>query len=212
MAEKKKSAGKDSMPPSGLSLNTLGYQLLGVVSRQARSGYDIVKQLEYIRPVKTSQVYPMLARLENLDLVGAEDIEQTGRPNKRIYSPTAKGRQVLTDWVGTEPDLPVLRDDFLTMVYSGWLREPQEVIDMFERRIVYLRAMISEMESRLAELAVTARDDLKNPKSWLFYRHVLLMRRLGALQQEIIWSRSVIGLLHETDSAEKATNEGEIDD
>ena len=89
-------------------LNTLCYQILGVLLRQPRSGYDIVKQLENIRPVKTSQVYPTLARLEKDGLVVSIDVAQEGRPNKRVYSPTEAGKQELTQWIGQEPEPPVL--------------------------------------------------------------------------------------------------------
>ncbi len=75
-------------------LNTLCYQILGVLLRKPRSGYDIVKQLENIRPVKTSQVYPTLARLEKQGLVLSHDVEQAGKPNKRVYSTTANGKAV----------------------------------------------------------------------------------------------------------------------
>lgn len=178
-------------------LNTLCYQILGVLLRQPRSGYDIVKQLENIRPVKTSQVYPTLARLEKDGLVVSIDVAQEGRPNKRVYSPTEAGKQELTQWIGQEPEPPVLRDDFLTMIYSGWVKEPAEVIAMFERRIKYLHSIMEQMEGLLAALMVSHPDSLKDPRDWHFYRHILLARRLTGYQQEVIWSRSVINQLQD---------------
>ena len=116
-------------------LNNLSYQVLGVLARQPRSGYDIVKQLEHFRPAKTSQVYPTLAKLEEQGLVASQDVAQTSRPNKRLYTVTEAGQLELIAWVGTEPDAPYNRDDFLTMVYSAWLKSPEDVLEMFEARM-----------------------------------------------------------------------------
>ncbi len=180
-------------------LNTLCYQILGVLLREPRSGYDIVKQLENIRPVKTSQVYPTLARLERQGLVISRDVLQKGKPNKRVYSTTDDGKMILIDWIGQEPDPPVLRDDFLTMIYSGWTKEPEEVIAMFEQRITYVHETMQRMEVLIADLVTIDPRCLKDPRHWHFYRHILLSRRLSIYQQEAIWSRGVINLLREAE-------------
>ena len=180
-------------------LNTLCYQILGVLLREARSGYEIVKQLEYIRPVKTSQVYPTLTRLQQQGLVTATDVPQEGRPDKKVYDVTAQGRAALTDWIGTEPEPPVLRDDFLTMVYSAWTKEPEEVVSMFERRLEQLRAMKEEMETVLAKHQVQEPQGRQDPRNWRFFREHLLLRRIGSLQQEMLWSRGVIEALKDSE-------------
>ncbi|WP_323763966.1 PadR family transcriptional regulator [Marinovum sp.] len=180
-----------------LKLNTLCYQCLGVLLREPQSGYDIVKQLEPIRPVNTSQVYPTLTRLEKQGLVQSEEYKQTGRPNKRIYTVTEAGREALTNWVGSEPEPPVLRDDFLTMLYSAWTKEPAEVVVMLERRIAYLHATMEWLETLLAEHRTRFPQEIKNPRDWRFYRNVLLARRIANFQEEAVWSRGVIHMLKE---------------
>lgn len=175
-----------------LKLNTLSYQVLGVLLRRPRSGYDIVKQLENIRPVKTSQVYPTLARLEKIGLVESEEIKQTGRPNKRIYSVLETGEAALMGWIGTEPEPPVWRDDFLTMLYSAWTKEPQEVLDMFERRLTYLTGIMEMMRDLLAEHRNKYPEEIFDPRDWRFSRDILLNRRLMAYEQEVVWSKGVM--------------------
>ena len=102
------------------NLNTLCFQILGVLLRQPRSGYEIVKQLEYVRPVKTSQVYPTLARLENYGFVVSDDVVQDGRPNKRVYSVTAAGESTVKDWIGTDPAPPIWRETRLINSACVW--------------------------------------------------------------------------------------------
>jgi len=178
-------------------LNTLCFQILGVLLREPRSGYDIVKQLESIRPVTTSQIYPTLARLEKAELVASENVLQDGRPNKRVYTVTDRGREALTGWIGSEPEPPVLRDDFLTMLYSAWIKEPSEVVEMLNRRLDYLHETMGWLETLLAAHRAKHAEEIRNPRDWRFYRDVLLARRIASLQEEAIWSRGVIHKLQE---------------
>lgn len=185
-------------------LNTLCYQVLGVLLRRPRSGYEIVKQLESVRPVKTSQIYPTLARLEKLGLVVSDDVTQQGRPNKRVYSVTDRGQTTLKEWVGTEPAPPVWRDEFLTMLYSAWTKEPEDVVAMFQRRLTYLEDTIDMLRDRLAEHRAKFSEELMDPRDWRFYREILINRRLCGYEQELVWSRSVIYKLKEFIEHERA--------
>ncbi|MGB0410873.1 MAG: PadR family transcriptional regulator [Pikeienuella sp.] len=180
------------MPKQSKKLNNLSHQVLGVLARQPRSGYDIVKQLENFRPAKTSQVYPTLATLEDLGLVASQDVEQTSRPNKRLYTVTDKGRQQLISWIGTEPDVPYNRDDFLTMAYSAWLQTPAETIAMFEVRLSKLDRVIEQVQSALAVILSDFPEALDDPGNWRFYRYNLQNRRLLLAQSEQTWCRTMI--------------------
>ncbi|MBB6014546.1 DNA-binding PadR family transcriptional regulator [Aquamicrobium lusatiense] len=174
------------------ALNNLGYQILGVVTRVPRSGYDIVKQLEHFRPAKTSQVYPTLSKLEAAGLVVAEDVEQEGRPNKKVYSATPEGRQALTDWIGTEPEIPYSRDDFLTMIYSAWLKDPADTRRMVEARIERIDRQVAQVQSDLARLIADHPVEIRDPSRWRFYRHSLQGRRLMLAQAERVWCLSLL--------------------
>jgi len=193
--------------PEDLKLNTLCYQVLGVLLRRPRSGYDIVKQLENIRPVKSSQVYPTLARLEKVGLVKSQEVQQTSRPNKRIYSVLEKGEAVLMGWIGTEPEPPVWKDDFLTMIYSAWTKEPAEVLAMFERRLIYLTGVMDMMRSLLAEHRARYPDEIFDPRDWRFSRDILLNRRLMSYEQELVWSKGVMFRLTQAMKTEATNNE-----
>lgn len=190
-------AGQPETESGDLKLNTLCYQILGVLLRRPRSGYDIVKQLENIRPVKTSQVYPTLARLEKIGLVRSQEVHQTSRPNKRIYSVLEKGEIVLMDWVGTEPEPPVWKDDFLTMIYSAWTKDPEDVLAMFERRLNYLTSVMEMMRDLLAEHRNKYPEEIFDPRDWRFSRDILLNRRLMSYEQEVVWSKGVMFRLTE---------------
>ncbi|OJY04037.1 MAG: hypothetical protein BGP04_00980 [Rhizobiales bacterium 62-17] len=193
--KKRRAADRDGASPSRLS--NLSYQILGVLLREPRSGYDIVKELHSFRPAKTSQVYPTLAELEEEGFVTSVDVDQKGRPNKRVYSVTETGKAILLSWVGSEPEPPTQRDDFLTMIYSSWMKKPTEVVAMFERRLVYFDKLVESFERSAAELRADFPQEIQDMSNWHFSRYLLVLRRLESNRHEANWCRSVIVMLRE---------------
>ena len=83
-----------------MNLPTTSYILLGMLSAQERSGYDLKLLLDkqvhhvYWSPAK-SQIYGELRRLEQAGLTTMTEVEQTNRPDKRLYRITPAGREAL---------------------------------------------------------------------------------------------------------------------
>lgn len=193
-----------------LKFNNLAHQVLGVLLREPRSGYDIVKQIQNFRPAKTSQVYPTLAKLEEGGLVVSARVAQTAKPDKRVYSVTAAGRAHLSDWIGTEPEPPYVRDDFLTMVYSGWIKPPSEIVPMLHRRLRFLEESIAKLEQDLSNILSDHPDECENPTNWQFYRTALTRRRNLLLREDMIWTLSLIRRLDAAGKSPAALNSRSI--
>ena len=79
--------------------------LLALLAKEPAHGYELKLALEqtfgeaYPSP-NIGQIYVTLKRLEQDGLVRSEDVEQTTRPNKRVYALTPAGREALRAWVG----------------------------------------------------------------------------------------------------------------
>src|SRR6476469_3268741 len=80
-------------------MNSLGYAILSTLGRKPCSGYQLVGYLEVLWPAKHSQIYPLLTKMEKSGFLEFEHIEQQGKPDKKVYSITEKGRSVLKKWV-----------------------------------------------------------------------------------------------------------------
>lgn len=69
------------------------------------SGYDLIVTTEQsvgkFWSMSRAGIYRELARLERLDLLTGSDVAQDGRPDKRIYQPTARGRDAFLAWLDT---------------------------------------------------------------------------------------------------------------
>jgi DNA-binding PadR family transcriptional regulator len=93
--------------------------LLALLAKEPAHGYELKLALEqtfgeaYPSP-NIGQIYVTLKRLEQDGLVRSQDVEQTTRPNKRVYELTPAGREALSNWVQEPSDGPRVRDDFFT--------------------------------------------------------------------------------------------------
>src|SRR3712207_8234836 len=65
-----------------------------------------------------SQIYPELARLEEGGLVTHHVVEQSDRPDKKVYEITDAGFGVLREWVIEPPAPRAARDELVLKAYS----------------------------------------------------------------------------------------------
>ncbi|MEM0978843.1 MAG: PadR family transcriptional regulator [Cyanobacteria bacterium P01_H01_bin.58] len=90
------------------------------------SGYDLAKRFDgsvgFFWDASHQQIYRELAKLEDAGCITAQKIEQDTRPNKKLYSLTAKGEALLMDWLNAShsPINPV-KDDLLVKLFGGHL-------------------------------------------------------------------------------------------
>ena len=82
---------------------SLRHGLLGLINYRPMTGYEMVKEfdesLAYFWHASPQQIYKELDAMEKSGWLVSERIMQTEKPNKRVYSITPKGKEVLADWV-----------------------------------------------------------------------------------------------------------------
>ncbi|MEU5888873.1 PadR family transcriptional regulator [Streptomyces sp. NPDC047461] len=91
--------------------------LLALLARGPAHGYELKQDLEqllgaaYPQP-NIGQIYVTLGRLEKSGLIEGEEVEQSSRPNKKIYHLTDAGQETLLAWYEDTADEPRVRDEF----------------------------------------------------------------------------------------------------
>jgi len=77
----------------GRGRGDMKYEILDVLTRGPRHGYDIMLEIEQARGLRPSpgSIYPALQMLEDGDFIRGQD-----RDGKRVYEITDKGRELLT--------------------------------------------------------------------------------------------------------------------
>lgn len=89
--------------------------------------------------INAGQIYTTLNRLARDGLVSSSEVDQTDRPNKRVYELTARGRDELDQWLGEPTAKSRIKDEFFMKLVLAQLtgtEDPQRLID--RQRQAYL--------------------------------------------------------------------------
>lgn len=182
-----------------MNLPTTSYILLGMLSAQERSGYDLKLLLDkqvhhvYWSPAK-SQIYGELRRLEQAGLATMTEVEQTNRPDKRLYRITPAGLEALQQWLASpdvEPD--VFKSPLLLHVFFGRLMPRQNLIAQLEKRQQQLAEELQSYEKREQEV----RDSLQAPgaEAHLPFLLLTLQFQSSMLQAAMKWTTEAVAQL-----------------
>ena len=162
---------------------TLELALLGFLTTEPMHAYAMYRQLHdtdalsLVWRIKQSQLYALLARLEEEGYIAAETEAQGSRPPRRMLHLTPAGRAAFDEWLKT----PVrrgreLRQEFLAKLYFAQQEGPEVVATLVAaQRRAYATAQ-DEAEQRAASLAET------HPYAHLVYRF-----RAGQLAASLAW-------------------------
>lgn len=109
---------------------SLPHVLLGLLSSQPSTGYDLAGAIEEeVDPVwraEISQIYPALARLRREGHVVLRVLGPRRGPHRNLYRVTAAGRRELRRWLLETPPPPRGRDDGLArMAFLDFLPAPE---------------------------------------------------------------------------------------
>jgi len=137
--------------------NPTEFAVLGALDLQESHGYKIVSFLQDALSgtcwLGKSQIYALLSKLEQEQLVTHERVEQTNLPARKVYSLTPNGHVVFDKWLTAPvPHLRDLRVEFLIKLFFARLKSAHTEKDL-------LRTQLYECElkrSRLIEVRSAA--------------------------------------------------------
>jgi DNA-binding PadR family transcriptional regulator len=147
----------------------LGFAVLGLLSQQPMSGYDLRKIFASTAMGSFSDspgaIYPALARLEAQGRVRGAVRESSGLRQRKIYKLTAKGVGALKGWLKR----PITRDDvvrhdedvMLRFAFMDQVLGPKQTLRFlreFEREIAaYLPTLQQFLEAHASEMPQSGR-------------------------------------------------------
>lgn len=174
-----------------MQVTTLGYALLGLLAREALSGYDLAQRLRgrvgFFWSARHSQIYPELARLEGAGLVRHEVVPQADRPDKKVYTITEAGLAALRAWVVAPVAPAAPRDELVLKAYSLWLGDPAEAAALLREQERLHREHQTGYEARLARLEATFGAALREPGGPPFATFLALSRGIGYEREYADW-------------------------
>jgi DNA-binding PadR family transcriptional regulator len=114
------------------------------------SGYDLGQivrlSVGHIWSESYGQIYPNLKRLAAAGLVNSKTRQQKGKPERRIYSITRKGREHLAQWLLVEPQPEIPRNEMLLKLFFGAHADPATLIGYVERMVEVHRALLQRFK------------------------------------------------------------------
>ncbi|MEI7024881.1 PadR family transcriptional regulator [Paenibacillus sp. y28] len=177
-------------------MNTLGFGLLGLLTQGPCSGYDLMLKMEPIWKAQHSQIYPLLAKMEQEGFVVHELQPQTEKPDKKIYTITDTGREALLAWLPEPPDERAGRDEMIIKAQSIWLIGPEAGRALFTNREAVYRDRIRYYQE-LLDKHHQGGVQPPSPSSPDFGSYILLKRYMGVFTWQMEWCRWVLSLLDE---------------
>lgn len=129
-----------------MDLSPTAYVILGMVSREARSGYEIKAAVDgstrFFWAASYGQIYPELKRLSEAGLVEGVDAPR-GERKRTVYAITDAGMAALKEWLRQPPQTAEMREEGLLKLFFSGVLPPLDAVET-------LRAM-HEQRRELAE-------------------------------------------------------------
>lgn len=131
-----------------VELTPTAYVILGMVSREARSGYEIKAAVDsstrFFWAASYGQIYPELKRLSEAGLVEGLDAPR-GERKRTVYAITAAGETALKEWLRRPPQTSEMREEGLLKLFFADVLPPEEAIETLRA----MRARRIELAARL---------------------------------------------------------------
>lgn len=121
----------------GATAMIIKYAILGILSYQPQTGYDLKKVMSSSAAMywsgNNNQIYTTLVDLLDEELVTKEVYVQEKGPARKVYSITDKGRSALKSWVLSTPEPPEFRSTFLIQLMWAAQAAPAELAGLLDR-------------------------------------------------------------------------------
>lgn len=188
-------------------MTTLGYAILGLLSREDLSGYDLTQRMAgrvgYFWSARHSQIYPELARLEDGGYVTHSVVEQKERPDKKVYEITAEGLDALKGWTIEPPRPRPTRDELTLKTYSVWLADKEKAVRLFREEELKHEEQLAHYEKLRGRMEGEWREDLTSTNSPEFASYATLRRGISYEREYAEWCRWMVDSIESRRSTER---------
>ncbi|MGC8879858.1 MAG: PadR family transcriptional regulator [Anaerolineae bacterium] len=188
------------MASTSLLLHSIEHALLGFLHERPMHGYDIYRELH--RPdgigivwrITRSQLYALLAKLEEQGYITVSLEPQENRPTRHIFHLTEAGSKVFASWLAAPVERPRdIRLEFLVKLYFARREGPEVVFQLVRAQ----RMRCLEWLTNYATQAEACRTTC--PFEWLVWRF-----RIGQVEAQLKWLESCIHRPDEDETTSKA--------
>jgi DNA-binding PadR family transcriptional regulator len=191
---------------------TLEHAILGFLDREPMTGYDLKTRcfdnaVGHLWTADQAQVYRTLARLSEEGLVRSKAVAQRGKPDRRVYSITAKGRSELASWLRRPLDLAAVRDPLLLQLSLAGELNDAEILALLDAARESYQSRLDGLRALQAGRATSWHAP--DPRSEVLY-DMTLAAAMSAARTAVDWLDDCIDKVGRglPEGAPRDTNEG----
>lgn len=152
--------------------NHTTYAILGILTTGCKSGYAIKQfidqSLKHFWKISYGQVYPTLKRIVDEGLATVKTLPQAGKPDRKEYDLTQKGKETLNEWLSQPIEqLPSERNELLLKLFFG--RHQSK-----ETALTHLQSYLAQLQDRyqtyqdIEQIIAGGGDNQDDAMYWLF--------------------------------------------
>ncbi len=179
----------------------LKHGILGLLNYGDMTGYEIMEafrdSLNFFWSANTSQIYRELQTLKEKGFVNNRLVEQSSRPDKKIFSITEEGKEELLNWLREEKTNKKTNFPILMKLFFAGEMNTEECISQLET----IKLECEEQKSGInlaSEKAVSYKDSVNNSKVTRFWDMTM---DFGVRYSEMLsdWCNQCISILKKED-------------
>jgi PadR family transcriptional regulator, regulatory protein AphA len=168
-------------------LNKLSYGLLSLLSTEPMSGYDLTTKLNKFWRSTHSAIYPLLAELEEGKCIELTLIEQKGKPDKKIYHLTERGRELLHEWFVSETSEEVVRDEMNLKLYCINSMDEEAAEKLFTEYEERCRERIDRHHNNLARIQKLSQENPDKALASILGSYIMCQKGLHKAELDLKW-------------------------
>lgn len=177
-------------------VNKSRYAVLGMLSLQPMSGYDLKKFTEgstaNFWQENYAQIYPMLRQLTEEGLATSYIEKQEKRPERRIYALTEKGWDELRRWLTEPVELQVERNELLLKLFFA----RHTSVDVSIEHVHRFRDLQAQLLQRYTEIEASIKQSYAEYKE-LPYWLITLSYGKHIAQAHLAWCDETLARLQQ---------------
>ncbi len=173
---------------------SLEYAILGFLSYHPFSGYELKRifddSVKHFWSADQSQIYRTLAKLTERGLTEIEVVEQTDRPDRKLYHITTSGRKELHNWLaGPFPMEPNRSGPLVQVFFMGKLSN-EEALRKLEEAAHIFRSVLQLYEAVPASTEYMTQV-VGSPREAYYWYSTLEMGIL-TMKAQLTWAEKMI--------------------
>jgi len=169
----------------------LRYALLASLYESSATGYELTRRFRErmgnVWNASHQQIYRELAKILDEGLVKVEVVEQSGKPDRKVYHLDGSGKAELGKWVNGFSPRPATRDPLLLKLFAGDLWSNDRLFEELSR---YELDWQQELE-RYREIERDYFQDVQTLPRHYKLQYLALRRGIMATESWLAWAREV---------------------